>query len=420
MAVEVVVVVAGGGHDIYGAVGDADQAVALLLHIHGVGVAVVPAAHHHVVGLDGRVALGVRQGAPEHGLLAKALYIFNIVVGEGAELLHHLFLGIAVLVGADVHALAAENGLLAFEVFAEQAIDEGIGLGLEEIQVVHAIFLRAYLGFILREGQRVGGHVNFGDNLDAAAVGQLLQGDKLGLAVRSVLGGQTGIGGAFQTEGGLRLVPVVAEVLTEAVVVEVHLQGVHLIVAQRPDQVAQVTHGEELAAAIDHEAAHLIGGGILCHALGQAGVLARHLQQGAGGPLQAAQTVCLHLCRLLDSQHIGFVGLAFLLALHEGKIAGTGLALDHGQGLSRQFGIRTGKHLGHHLGLGATRIGHASLSRGGKDALGGGPLLQLGHDKRFLLLRQSLHGREAGRCAKHGGRKQAAVHTACCLVHCLT
>ena len=59
------------------------------------------------------------QRAPAHGLLSVTFNEADIVVGEGAEFLHNFFLGIAILVRADVNALAAEHGVLAFEVFLE-------------------------------------------------------------------------------------------------------------------------------------------------------------------------------------------------------------------------------------------------------------------------------------------------------------
>ena len=71
-----------------------------------------------------------------------------------------------------MYTLATEYGLFAFEVFAEEAVAEVVGLLLEEVEVIHAVLFRANLGFVLCEGERVGWNVDFGDNLHATAVGQ--------------------------------------------------------------------------------------------------------------------------------------------------------------------------------------------------------------------------------------------------------
>ena len=90
--------------------------------------------------------------------------------------------------------------------------------------MVHAIFLAAYFGLVVGEGKCVGGSIDFGDNLDEALFGQLLQVDEFGFRVVSVFGGKARISVGLKTEGAVGLAPVLLEVLFEAVVVQVNLQ----------------------------------------------------------------------------------------------------------------------------------------------------------------------------------------------------
>ena len=94
LAVQIVVVVAGGGNDVHQPVGDAYELVALFLHVFGVGIAVVPAVHDDVLRFHGGVTLGVCQCAPNDGLLAEFLYVFDVAVGEVTEFLNNVFLGV--------------------------------------------------------------------------------------------------------------------------------------------------------------------------------------------------------------------------------------------------------------------------------------------------------------------------------------
>ena len=58
--------------------------------------------------------------APYASLLAEAFDVADVVVGEGAELLYGLLLGVRVLVGTDVYLLAYEYGVFALEVLSEE------------------------------------------------------------------------------------------------------------------------------------------------------------------------------------------------------------------------------------------------------------------------------------------------------------
>ena len=336
LAVEVVVVVTCGGHDIYVAVGDAHEFVSLLLHLNGVGIAIVPNVHDDVFALDGRFAIGMGQRAPADGLLSVAFNEADIVVGEGAEFLHNFFLGIAILVRTDVNALAAEHRVLAFEVFFEEAVHKLHCLGVEKVEVVHAVLLAAYFGLVLRESQGVCRHVNLGDNLHAARIGQLLQSDKLGLGVGTIFGGQTRIGVAFQAEGSLRLVPVLIEIFLESVVVEVNLECVHFIIGHHLDEVAQIGHGNIFAATIQHEAAQLIARFVLGYAAGEGavGTLLGQLKKRLCAPCEAAKGRSFYVNLLADLKFVGF--FAFHLFIHsENEVASLCLSFGNGEFLAR-------------------------------------------------------------------------------------
>ena len=186
--------------------------------------------HNNILRLDGSIARSVSQCTPAYSLLTETLDITDITVGELAELLDNILLGIRVLIGTDMHALATEYGVLTLQILAEQTIDKLISFGVEQIEVVHTILLRADFGHIVCKGQRVCRHVDFGNNLDITLLGANLHIDKLLLGVMAIFGSQTGICVALKTERRLRLRPIVVEILLETIVVKMHLQGVHLVV----------------------------------------------------------------------------------------------------------------------------------------------------------------------------------------------
>ena len=68
-----------------------------------------------------------------------------------------------------------------------------------------------------------------------------------------------GNGVAFQAEGCRSFRPIVTEELPESVIVEMNLQGVHLVIRHHLDQRAQIRHWDELSAAIHHEASQPVG-----------------------------------------------------------------------------------------------------------------------------------------------------------------
>ena len=69
--------------------------------------------------------------APNGSLLAKRLHIFNIMVGEVTEFLHHFLLGVGIFIGTDVHNLTTEHRVLALQILLEETIHKLVGLGIE-------------------------------------------------------------------------------------------------------------------------------------------------------------------------------------------------------------------------------------------------------------------------------------------------
>ena len=142
-AVEVIVVVTGGGDDVNIAVGDGNELIALGFHLRRVGISVIPRFENHVLALDGRLTVGMRERAPSHGLFAVAFDVTNEVVGERTEEFDHGFVLVAVFVSANMYARADENGVGTGTILREEAVEEGNDGGIAEIEVVGTEFFRA-------------------------------------------------------------------------------------------------------------------------------------------------------------------------------------------------------------------------------------------------------------------------------------
>ena len=142
-AVEVIVVVTGGGNDVNIAVGNGDELIALGFHLRGVGISVVPRFENHVLALDGRLTVCMRERTPSHGLFAVAFDVANEVVGERTEEFDHGFVLVAVFVCSDMHARADKYGIGAGTILREEAVEEGNDGGIAKIEVIGAKFFRA-------------------------------------------------------------------------------------------------------------------------------------------------------------------------------------------------------------------------------------------------------------------------------------
>ena len=115
----------------------------------------------------------------------------------------------------------------------------------------------------------MGRHIYLGDDVDAILFCQLLEFNELSLGIAAILSRESRIGVAFQTEGCLGFRPVITKILSESIIVEMNLQGVHLVIRHYLDQRAQIRHRDKLSAAIHHEASQPIGRLILGRTLRQ-------------------------------------------------------------------------------------------------------------------------------------------------------
>ena len=316
-AIEIVVIVACRGYYIKVPVGDADELVALTHHLARIGITVVPCVHHHILRLDGRLARRMRQRTPHARLLAVALHKAYVPVGELAELLDHGLVLVRVLVGADMHARPAEDGVVTRKVLLEEAVEKFVGSRIEQVEMVHTVLLAAQLRVVMAEGQRMCRRVDLGYDLHEPLLGQFLQIDELALGVAAVARRKVGICLRLEAEGGIGLVPVILEILFEAVVVKMYLQGVHLVVGQYLNVVLQEMQGDELAAAVDHKAAHGIVGPVAHLAARQRAIVALlgHLQQRARRPIYPFCRGGLHIDTLAGYGHCISLIPEFLVGL---------------------------------------------------------------------------------------------------------
>ena len=96
-------------------------------------------------------------------------------------------------------------------------------------------------------------NVNFWNDVYALCCGFALEVNELLFGIVSIFGGELWEIVALQTEGSWCFCPVVAKVLLKSVVVEVHLERVHLIISHHLDELAQIVHRNVFASGINHK-----------------------------------------------------------------------------------------------------------------------------------------------------------------------
>ena len=124
--------------------------------------------------------------------------------------------------------------------------------------MVHAILLASQFRAVMRQGKRVCRHVDLRDNLHAQAIAQLLQGDELLLRIIAIARREAGERLALQAESRVGLIPIMLEILLEAVIIQVDLERIHLIIGHHLNVIAQITHRDVLTSAIHHKATDAI------------------------------------------------------------------------------------------------------------------------------------------------------------------
>ena len=323
----------------------------------------------------------MRERAPSHGLFAVAFDVANEVVGERTEEFDHGFVLVAVFVSADVHTWTDENGVGTGTILREQAVEERNDGGIAKIEVVGTEFFRAERGTIVRKCQRVGGDVDLGENFHALGGGFALESTEFFLRIATVARSKAGEEVAFETESGGRLRPIVAEVLLEAVIVEVYLQSVHLIIGHHFDQLAQIVHGDVFATDIDHETTHRIGGAVGGDPTRQgmrAGLFA-DLQNGARTPKRALGCGGGNRCGFSYGEAITFgtEGVAAIGA-RQNEVTGAAFALHDAESARKKFGVVGSKAFGHRQ---EGTIGHYDAAGGMEITTRALPRSEFGHDE---------------------------------------
>ena len=180
------------------------------------------------------------------------------------------------------------------------------------------------------------------------------------------------------------------------------LQGVHLVVGHDLHIVAQEAHRDELATAVDHEAAHGVIGKVADLAARQRPVVALlgYLQQRAGAPVDAFGGGSRQLDLVAYGDGITLVAQRSIVAEGQRHVALASAARLHLGRDAEHFAAVGRKHSRHALQLGGSRgIDYARALVGNETSLGGAPLLDLGNDERFVaraLRRGMPRGRDHG------------------------
>ena len=289
LRVEVIEVIAGLRHDVNLTIGDAYKVISQLHHLVGLRVIVRPREHQHILHLNGRCAFGVRLLTPHHRLAVVLFHQTDIMVGESAELLHHILVFVRVLVGSYMHVFAAKNGVFSFKILGKERVAESNGVRIEQVEMVGRIILAHQVGAKTCQSQAVCRHINLGKYFYAHAVGQLLQGDKVFFCVMSIASREARKPITLHAESSRRAAPIFVVEPMEGVVVEVNVKNIHLIIGHHAHILAKHGHGEELSTAVEHKAAERIIGRIADKAAGQSARfrLFGQLQQGSGAPIKS-------------------------------------------------------------------------------------------------------------------------------------
>ena len=142
--------------------------------------------------------------------------------------------------------------------------------------MVGSVFFASQRWTVMCESQRMCRSIKLRDNLHAHLLGIKDKIVEPFLGIVAVLGGQAGEEFTLDTESRIGLVPIAVEVIAESIIVQMHLQGVHLVIREQMNQAVQIGEGNVLTAHIYHHTAHRIG---RCIGNGSAGKrFALHLQ----------------------------------------------------------------------------------------------------------------------------------------------
>ena len=227
------------------------------------------------------------QSPPHTCLLTEALNITNIPVGKFAEFFHHLLIFIRIFIRTNMNSWSSEYRFLPFEILFKKCIHKFIGLGVEQIQMVHAIFFTTNFWFIMSEGQCMGGSIYFRNNFNKTSFCLLLQVNKFLFRIISIPCSQTGESFRFQTESSVSLIPIMVEKLFETIIIQMNLQRIHFIISHNPNIILQSIQRNKFTPTINHKSPHFIIRIITDCSLRQVMVilLLCHLQQSTRSPI---------------------------------------------------------------------------------------------------------------------------------------
>ena len=165
-------------------------------------------------------------------------------------------------------------------------------------------------------------NVKLGNNLDADSLGVLLQFDKLLLCIVAIARCKAREEIALQAEAGWRFAPVVREIFMEGVVIEVQMEGVHLVVCHKIYILMQEIHRNEFSSAVEHKRTHCVVGPIDNVALGECcSVLFGNLQECACSPHCATRGVGCNLNLIVDIDRVTLIVQLFISLYAECNVA---------------------------------------------------------------------------------------------------
>ena len=251
----------------------------------------------------------------------------------------------------------------------------------------------------MREGEGVCRGVDLGNDGDALPERLFLELAESLVRIITVLRGQSGEGFALDPEARRGLGPVVLEELLHAVVVQVDLEGVHLVVGEHPDEVFEVGEVEILAGHVEHKATHRESGVVDHRSAGQRERLSGQLKERLRGPDNSLGLVGAHLDVPADRDGIAFGVVRAALSGGDAQRddAGSGPVLtrrNHLRGEAQQLPAFGGETFGD--GRGRLVMGDDRGRREREMAAAAFPADDLGDDERFGVPGRSRQRAEQG------------------------
>ena len=106
--------------------------------------------------------------------------------------------------------------------------------------MVGSVFLASQRWTVMCESQRMCRSIKLRDNLHAHLLGIKDKIVEPFLGIVAVFSRQFGEVGAFHAESRISLVPISVKEIAESIIVQMHLQGVHLVIREQINQAVQI------------------------------------------------------------------------------------------------------------------------------------------------------------------------------------